>query len=112
MEIAETSSRLTRWRLRLGAFSFDIDYKKKYFNIQPNKLSRLKFLVRTTVPTNEDISVYPHNTTLTQEQVVKGSDSDVSDHLPLARNDLQDPPLVPVTIGEMLQEQQADRFCC
>lgn len=98
-------------RRRLSEFLFDIKYKKGNLNTKANALSKLQSLGRTTAALDEDIPAYPDYATLTQEQVILVPESNVLDHLLLLHGDLQNFALVSITIGEMLREQQADRFC-
>lgn len=64
-----------------------------------------------TVRLDDDTPPYPISAMLTQEQVALVSDSGVSNYFLLAPSDVQDPLLVPVTIGEMLQKEQTHHFC-
>lgn len=80
-------------------------------NTQANALSRLQSLGPTTVALSGDIPTYSDDATLTQKQADLASESDVSDYLLIVHGDLQDPPLVLIAIGKMVQAQQADHFC-
>ena len=69
LEIAEPSGRLTRWRLRLSEFDFEVKYKKGKLNTHADALSRLQTSGGTTIQVDEEIPCFS-----VQEDTQNGQD--------------------------------------
>lgn len=101
MGIPEPSGRLIRRRLPLSELTFDIVHEKRSLNTQANVVLKLQSLGHTTVPLDEAISTYPEDSRLYREKAALISDSDTSGHILITHEDMQDPPVVPITSMEM-----------
>lgn len=51
MSLKDPNSKLTRWRLRLAEYDFDVQYKKGKINTNADALSRIQVLHHNTTPT-------------------------------------------------------------
>ena len=112
MNLADVSGRLSRWRLRLVEYDFDVTYVKGIKNCLADALSRIPSTGGTTVPVDEEIPCY----------AVMDFDDD-----PQHEEEMYDPMDVEVAAGclaldspasmaaithkEFSHEQHSDPFC-
>ena len=58
MNLVDATSRLSRWRLRLAEYDFDVTYLKVIKNCLPDSISCIPSTGGTTVPIDEYIPCY------------------------------------------------------
>ena len=128
MTITEPSARLTRWRLRLAEFDFDIKCNKGKENHFADAMSRLHTNGETEVGDDDDIPSFrltdprpAHNSD--PEDTTDPPDAEPIDFLELEYDDddhlllAQEPPeptepvYTPITTEELLTNQLHDAFC-
>ena len=120
LNITEPSSRLTRWRLRLAEFDFEVRYKKGKDNQHADALSRLLTASPTVdndedeIPsflleeTNDDLYLETLDLHATVDFIEQ--DFDEEDHL-LAIEKTKEPQFQKITMEELLSSQHNDAFC-
>ena len=103
-----------RWRLRLSEFDFEVRYKKGKLNTQADALSRLQSLGETTEELDQDLPCF------VIEDIYESEESNVDDEFFHLDHDnilaTMDPTsdselLEPISVEELLTEQQKDHFC-
>ena len=120
LNITEPSSRLTRWRLRLAEFDFEVHFGKGKENHHTDAFSRLLSGPPTVedgedeIPSFllEDIEEDPYTGTLDLNTTMDFIENDFAegDQL-LAAEERKDPRVEKITMEELLTSQHNDAFC-
>lgn len=112
LTITEPSGGFTSWRLCLSEFDFEVKYKTWKANAQADPLSRLQTIGGTAQHHLDDFPAFD-----TQEEedlsAARGTvdDTYANNFYATTENTADDPMLQPITIEELLTEQDKDAFC-
>lgn len=106
MEVSELSVQVMRWRMRLGEFDFDVNYKKHLLNTYADALFWLSSLREAATPVDKEILTYP----LHSDPASSNLDVVINVDKLLAATTATTPSLVSITFGEYRLEESYDHF--